>query len=93
MKLQTILLLLGIKKTPKFSAQFCANHPATGTFYTVTFTDGLWGIVRDPHNGTFSPQGKCVPGDRKKTFVNFGDAAQALYRSLVEYGPVKLAGK
>ena len=89
MKLKTILLSLGLKKTPKCTAHFGANNPFNGTFYSVKFTDGLWGFVCDPHNGTFSPQTKLIPKDRKKTFVSFDDAVDALYRGLVEYGPMK----
>lgn len=86
MKIKTILLSLGITKTPEYSSSFGANNPFTGTFYTVRFPDGLWGFVCDTHHGVYKPQVKLLPKDSKKTFVSFDSAAKALYRGLVEYG-------
>jgi len=86
MKLKTLLYALGLKKTPKYSARFAANHPVNGTFFHVQFSDGKSGMVCDRRDGTFIPQVKLIPKDSRTTFVTFDDAAQALYRGVTENG-------
>ena len=86
MKIKAIKARLGILKTPKFSSSFAANNPINGTFYRVTFSDGLWGLVCDRRDGTFIPQCGLLKRYKGKTFVEFQDAVDALYAGLVVFG-------
>ena len=86
MKIKEIKARLGILRTPKYSARFAANHPVNGTFYGVHFSDGLYGLVCDRRNGTYIPQCALLKRYKGKTFVDFQDAADALYAGLVVYG-------
>ena len=85
MKFLTLLLSLGIKRTPDYSSTFAAQNPVAGTFFRITFADGKMGMVRDNQRGKYIPQGKLIPKDEKRTFVTFKSAVDALYRGIVEY--------
>ena len=87
MKLSTLLLILGIKHTPKYAYSFAANDGLC-RHDMVTFADGRRGYIRYNVDGTYSPD-TLIKRDKKMVFVTFDAAAAALYRGLVEYTKTK----
>lgn len=82
MNTKNILRKFGFIKTPKYTVQFAANNPFTGTWLTVRFTDGRTGIIIDKHNGTYDPLPRYIK-DKETVFVDIADAADSVYSEFI----------